>query len=191
MRTSNKITLIAGLSAIALVGTGYAAWTFSKDAEATAQGNVNITTKADETGTLSLAADQTFVLTLDQDFIGWQKVATDNNTSDVSTVELEYTGSKVADYAGNKAVKEHVKVTMTAEYGALSTYVTFGVLDAAITKEYKGEDKIEFVFNLPTVSHVDAKYPRNEKDYDAMVTAIGSAKVNFTFTATVEECTHA
>lgn len=189
MKTSNKITLIAGLSAIALIGTGYAAWTFSKDATATADGNVNITTKADEVGKLELAADQSFVLTLDQDFIGWQKTANDNNTSDVKVVKLEYTGSEEKDYKANFAVDENIKVTMTAQYGALSTYVEFGSLDGAITKEYTGE-KIEFEFNLPTVSYIDAMYPRNEEDYDAMVTAIGSAKVNFTFTATVEECTH-
>ena len=190
MRTSNKITLIAGLSAIALVGTGYAAWTFSNDATTTAESNVNITTKAAEVGTLALADGQTFVLTLDQDFIGWQKTANDNNTSDVSTIKLEYTGSEEKDYKGGYAVDENIKVTMTADYGALSTYVTFDALDADLTKEYTGT-KLEFEFNLPSVSYVDAKYPRNETDFDAMVTAIGSAKVNFTFTATVEECTHA
>ncbi len=192
MRTSNKITLIAGLSAIALVGTGYAAWTFSKDATATAKSNVNITTKADEVGTLALAKGQTFVLTLDQDFIGWQKTANDNNTSDVSTIKLEYTGSEEKDYKDGYAVDEKIKVTMTADYGALSTYVTFGALDADLTKEYKYTGtKLEFEFNLPTVSYIDDMYPRNEKAFNAMVTAIGSAEVNFTFTATVEECTHA
>lgn len=190
MKTSNKITLITGLSAIALVGTGYAAWTFSKDATATADSNVNITTKATEVGTLSLAEGQTFVLTLDQDFIGWQKEANDNNTSDVSKVKLEYVGSEEKDYKSGYAVDETIEVTMTATYGALETYVTFGALDAAISKEYTGT-KLEFEFNLPTVSYVDAKYPRNETDYDAMVTALKDAKVNFTFTATVKECTHA
>lgn len=190
MKTTNKISLIAGLAAIVLVGTGYAAWTFSKDASVNADGNVNITTKDPEVGTLSLEAGQTFVLTLDQDFIGWQKEAADNNTSDVSTVKLEYIGSEAKDYKAGFAVNEDIKVTMTAEYGALSTYVEFGALEAAKTVDYLGE-KITFEFALPTVSYVEAKYPRNEKDYDAMVTAIGSAKVNFTFTAEVVECTHA
>ena len=188
MKTSNKITLIAGLSAIALIGTGYAAWTFSENATATADGNVNITTKT-ETGELKLADGQTFVLTLDQDFIGWQKTANDNDTSDVKVVKLEYTGSEAKDYKNGYAVEETIKVSMTADYGALSTYVTFGSLDAEQSFNYTGT-KLDIDFNLPTVSYVDAKYPRNETDYDAMVTAIGSAKITFTFTATVEECTH-
>ena len=189
MKTSNKITLIAGLSAIALIGTGYAAWTFSKDATATADGNVNITAKADEAGKLELAADQSFVLTLDQDFIGWQKTANDNNTSDVSVVKLEYTGSEAKDPNGDSAIEETIKVSMTADYGALSTYVTFGALEAEQTFTYTGT-KLEIEFDLPTVSYVAAKYPKNEEAYDAMVTALANAKVNFTFTATVEECTH-
>lgn len=190
MKTSNRLSIISAVAALAIVGTGFAAWQFSKDAGATSTGNVSITAKAEEAGTLKLADGQTFTLTLDQDFIGWQKKANDDNTSDVSTVKLEYTGSTVNDYEGNKAVDEDVTVAMTAEYGALSTYVDFGDLDAAITKEHKGEDKIEFEFNLPTVSYVDSMYPRNEEAYDAMVNAIGSATVNFTFNAEVTQCTH-
>lgn len=190
MKTSNRLSIISAVAALAIVGTGFAAWQFSKDASATSTGNVSITAKAEEAGTLKLADGQTFTLTLDQDFIGWQKKANDDNTSDVSTVKLEYTGSTANDYEGNKAVDEDVTVTMTAEYGALSTYVDFGDLDAAITKDYKGEDKIEFEFNLPTVSYVDSMYPRNEEAYDAMVNAIGSATVNFTFNAEVAQCTH-
>ena len=189
MKTSNKITLIAGLSALALIGTGYAAWTFSKDAEATAEGNVSITTKDPEVGELKLVDGQTFVLTLDQDFIGWQKVANDNDTSDVSVVKLEYTGSEAKDYKAGFAVDETLKVSMTASYGTLSNYVEFGSLDAEKTLDYVGE-KLEFEFNLPTVSYIDSMYPRNEKAYDDMVAAIESAKVEFTFTASVEECTH-
>ncbi len=189
MKTSNKITLIAGLSAIALIGTGYAAWTFSKDAEATTEGNVNITTKDPEVGELKLADGQTFVLTLDQDFIGWQKVANDNNTSDVDVVKLEYIGSEAKDYNAAFAVEETIKVSMTASYGALADYVEFGALEAEKSFDYAGE-KLDIEFALPTVSYVDAKYPRNEKAYDEMVAAIESAKVEFTFTASVEECTH-
>ncbi len=189
MKTSNKITLIAGLSAIALIGTGYAAWTFSKDATATADGNVNITTKAEEVGTLKLADGQSFVLTLDQDFIGWQKTANDNDTSDVTEIKLVYSGSKAKDTKAEYAVEETIDVTVEADYGALSTYVEFGTTAAIASQNYVGED-LTFKFTLPTVSYIDSMYPRNEEAYDAMVTAISSAKVSFTFTASVKECTH-
>ena len=191
MKTSNKITLIAGLSALALIGTGYAAWTFSKDATATETGNVNITTKADEVGKLSLlAGEENIVLTLDQDFIGWQLEANDNNTSDISTITLEYTGSEAKDYKAGFAVDEDIDVIMTADYGALADYVTFGDLEVIEQKkDYTGE-KLTFEFKLPAVSWIDAKYPRNEKAYDDMVAALENEKIEFTFTATVEECTH-
>lgn len=189
MKTSNKITLIAGLSAIALIGTGYAAWTFSKDATATADGNVNITTKAEEVGTLKLADGQSFVLTLDQDFIGWQKTANDNDTSDVKEIELVYSGSKAKDTKAEYAVEETIEIAVETNYGALSTYVEFGTTATIESQNYVGED-LTFKFTLPTVSYINAKYPRNEEAYDAMVDAIGSAKVEFTFTASVKECTH-
>lgn len=191
MKTSNKITLIAGLSALALIGTGYAAWTFSADTTATETGNVNITTKSTEVGKLSLlSGEENIVLTLDQDFIGWQLEANDNDASDISTVTLEYIGSEAKDYKAGFAVDEDIDVVMTADYGALADYVTFG--DLVVTeqkKDYQGE-KLTFEFTLPTVAWIDAKYPRNEKAYDEMVEALEGAKVEFTFTASVVECTH-
>ena len=191
MKTSNKITLIAGLSAIALIGTGYAAWTFSKDATATAEGNVNITAKAEEVGTLKVADGQNFYLTLDQDSIKWMDSTDESTANEVTTIKLEYSGSTVADYKAGKAVEENIVVKMELTSNELSTYVTLGNMDDDQTKAYKGEDKIEFEFTLPTASYVDAKYPRNEKAYDAMVTALTGKKVSFTFTASVEECAHA
>ena len=191
MKTSNKITLIAGLSALALIGTGYAAWTFSKDATAVETGNVNITTKADEVGKLSLlAGEENIVLTLDQDFIGWQLEASDNDTSDISVVTLEYEGSEAKDYKAGFAVDEDIDVIMTADYGALADYVTFGDLEVTEQKKDYAGEKLTFEFKLPTVSWIDAMYPRNEKAYDDMVAALENEKIEFAFTAAVVECTH-
>ena len=172
MRTSDKITFIAGLSAIALIGTGYAAWVFSEDSTITGTGNVSIITKGQETGSLNqLPGQENLVLTLDQDFIGWQTQAKDNNTSDISSLTLEYQGSQAKDTRGEYAVDEDIVVTMSADYGVLSTYVQFGDLqDVELVKEFTGE-AITFEFRLPTVSYVDSMYPRNEKAYDEMVEA--------------------
>ncbi len=183
MKTSNKISLIAGLSAIALIGTGYAAWTFSKDSTVNFDGSVNITAKAEEVGTLSVVPNQKVCLILDQDFIGW-KDSTDENAAEVTSINLEYAG------AVSKDVDEHITVSVDANYDSvLAKYVSFTAIGEQ-TKEYKGEDKLAFEFALPTISWVDGKKPLNEKAYDEMVAALGSSTVSFTFSAEVSECTH-
>ncbi len=191
MRTSNKITLIAGLSAIALIGTGYAAWTFSADATAEAEGNVNITAKAEEVGTLKVADGQSFYLTLDQDSIKWMNSADATTATEVTTIKLEYSGSQASDYKSGKAVEETIVVKMELGSNELSEYVTLGDMAADQEKTYKGEDKIEIDFTLPTASYVEANYPRNETAYDTMKAALDGKKITLNFTASVKECTHA
>ncbi len=190
MRTQSKITLIAGLTAMALVGTGYAAWSFSEDRIITETGNVNVVTKGQEAKFLErLPGEENLILTLDQDFIGWQREAKDNNTSDISSLTLEYLGSQAKDPEGEYAVKEDIAVTMNVDYGVLSTYVEFGELkDVELVKDYKGE-KLTFEFRLPSVSYVDSMYPRNEQAYDEMVEVLEGAKIQFIFEAHVLQCT--
>ncbi len=190
MRTQSKITLIAGLTAMALVGTGYAAWSFSEDRIITETGNVNVVTKGQEAKFLErLPGEENLILTLDQDFIGWQREAKDNNTSDISSLTLEYLGSQAKDPEGEYAVKEDIAVTMNVDYGVLSTYVEFGELkDVELVKDYKGE-KLTFEFRLPSVSYVDSMYPRNEQAYEEMVEVLKGAKIQFTFEARVLQCT--
>ncbi len=190
MRTQSKITLIAGLTAMALVGTGYAAWSFSEDRIITETGNVNVVTKGQEAKFLErLPGEENLILTLDQDFIGWQREAKDNNTSDISSLTLEYLGSQAKDPEGDYAVKEDIAVTMNVDYGVLSTYVEFGELkDVELVKDYKGE-KLTFEFRLPSVSYVDSMYPRNEQAYDEMVEVLEGAKIQFIFEAHVLQCT--
>ncbi len=190
MRTQSKITLIAGLTAMALVGTGYAAWSFSEDRIITETGNVNVVTKGQEAKFLErLPGEENLILTLDQDFIGWQREAKDNNTSDISSLTLEYLGSQAKDPEGDYAVKEDIAVTMNVDYSVLSTYVEFGELkDVELVKDYKGE-KLTFEFRLPSVSYVDSMYPRNEQAYDEMVEVLEGAKIQFIFEAHVLQCT--
>lgn len=185
MKTRNKLSLLAGVAALALVGTGYAAWEFSKTATLDVSGNVNVVTKADEVGTLNLKAGQTFSLVLDQNEDGgvyWADAS--GNKLDSANVVLEYKGTE-------RVVNETISVSATADYdSAITTYVTFG--DLAAAQEFTwtgGATAKEITFALPTVSYTDA-YPLNETQYDAMVTALDGAEVTFTFTAEVGECTH-
>lgn len=190
MKTANKISLVAACAALALVGTGYAAWTFSKDASTASVGNVNITAKADEVGELTVN-NENFYLVIDQKFLGWATTAT-ATASDLSKVTLTYTGAASGTAATNTdwLIDEDIKFICTFDGSALSNYIVFGNADEYTkTVDYTGT-AITCDYTLPTVSWKDGMKPDNETEYDAMVTAIGTAKVNLTFKAEVVECTH-
>jgi len=162
---------------LALFGTGYAAWTFSKDATVDSVANANITAVTDE-GTL--AVDKTsFYLVIDQNFLGW--ATTENATSsDLSTLTLTYTGTS------ETSVNETINFSCSIN-NALSSYIT--VADGSFSADsmtYTGT-AIENTYTLPTVSWVDGKKPTTRAEYDAMLTVIGSEKVTFSFTADVAE----
>lgn len=182
---NTKVALVAGVAALALVGTGYAAWHFSSDASVDVSGNVNIIAKDTEVGTLNLKAGQTFSIVLDQKEDGgvyWADAS--GNKLNPANVVLEYKGI-------DRVVKETISISMESDCSALETYVTFGA--DAEAQEFTwtgGTDAEEITFALPTVEYTDA-YPLNETQYDAMVTALDGAEVTFTFSAEVVECTHA
>lgn len=190
MKMSNKISLIAGVAGLAAVGTGYAAWTFSKDADGiTSTGNVKITEET-EVGTLKADKDS-FYLIIDQKFLGWATTDT-AMSSDLSKITLTYEGAESGTSATNTdwLVDETITFTCSCDASALSSYINFtGAEDYVETKDYSGTT-LTLDYVLPTVSWVDGMKPENETEYDAMVNAIGSATVDFTFKAEVNECTH-
>lgn len=191
MKTRNKLSVLAGVAALALVGTGYAAWQFSKDvADVTASGNVNITVLDTEVGTLTVDAPE-FYLVIDQKFLGW--ATTENATaSDLSKVTLTYTGAPSGNAATNTdwVIDEDIKFTCTCDASALSSYITFtGADDYENTVDYVGE-AITCDYTLPSVEWKAGMKPSNEAEYRTMVAAIGTEAVSFTFSAEVVECTH-
>ena len=190
MKMSNKISLIAGVAGLATVGTGYAAWTFSKDVDGIkSTGNVKIT---EETEVGMLKADKdSFYLIIDQKFLGWATTDT-AVSSDLDKITLKYEGAEsgAAATATGWLIDETVTFTCSCDATALSSYINFaGTDDYVETKDYKGTT-LTLDYTLPTVSWVDGMKPENETEYDVMVAAIGSATVNFTFKAEVNECTH-
>ena len=179
MKTGSKISIIATLSTLALVGTAFAAWQFNKSAEANANSNVTITAKT-EVGTLEVNP-ATFYLTLDYDFIGFTSSDHTNSEAAVSDGLAEVT----LKYTGNTQSKDVSDVTIDNPTfvvdPALANYVsiTGGSLAAPTTSE----NIKQAVYTLPTVAWV-AK-PTTKAQYESMKTALASAKVAFTFTATV------
>lgn len=186
MKTRNKLSILASVAALALVGTGYAAWQFSKENTVDVNGTVNVVGKADEVGTLTLKDGLTYTLVLDQNEDGGVYWADNEGTklTDANIV-LEFVGT-------DRAVNETVTISMESDYAsAIETYVTFGDNDADQSFTWTGEKTVEEItFALPTVAYTDA-YPLNEAAYDAMYEAVNGAEITFTFTAEIDECTHA
>lgn len=183
MKTGSKISIIATLSTLALVGTAFAAWQFNKSAEANANSNVTITAKT-EVGTLEVNP-ATFYLTLDYGFIGFTSSDYTDSEAAVSDGLTEVT----LKYTGNTQSKDVSDVTIDNPTfvvdPALANYVniTGGSLAAPTTSE----NVKQAVYTLPSVAWVDGKKPTTKAQYEAMKTALASAKVAFTFTATVAE----
>lgn len=178
MKTSSKISIIATLSTLALVGTAFAAWEFNKSAVQAANSNVTITKDA-SVGTITLNPS-TFYLTLDQDVLAFTQSDHSDDANAVSdtitTVEFKYTGSSKSNDVSD--------VTLSVTYSvdsAIASYVTVsgGSLGTATeTNNVKTAD-----YTLPTLAWADK--PATQAEFDAMKTALSGAKIAFTFTATV------
>ena len=179
MKTGSKISIIATLSTLALVGTAFAAWEFNKSAEQAAQSNVAITKDA-SVGELVLDPE-TFYLTLDQQVLSFTESDHSNSVAAISdqitTIDLEYTGSDKSNDVSD--------VTLSVTYvvdNAISTYVT--VSGGALGAQTNNGNKATATYTLPTLAWT-AEKPSTQAEFNAMKTALAGAKISFTFTATV------
>ena len=171
MKTQNKITTILSVACLAMIGTGYALWQFSKDAEAETTSNVIITDMT-ETGTLTVNSD-TFYLTVDQNFLGWS----DGSGNNVNSIELVYSGAEET----NETVKFTCEITNNVNSYINITDGSFNVNNV----NYTGDDVI-VTYTLPEVSWIDNKKPTNKTEYNTMKSTIESEAVVFSFVAEIE-----
>ena len=171
MKTSSKISIIATVSTLAVVGTAFAAWQFNKEAEKVSNSNVVIT-KDDGVGEITLEYE-TFYLTLDQDLLAWTSV----DNTDAETPSGEITSNKVT-YTGSAKSSDVSDVTLSVEFtvdSALSTYVS--VSGGSLGARSESGNVLEQVYTLPTLAWVAGKKPTTQKDFDAMKAALAGAKV--------------
>lgn len=179
MKTSSKISIIATISTLAVVGTAFAAWQFNKAAEKVSNSNVVIT-KDDSVGEITLQYE-TFYLTLDQEVLAWTSV--DNTNAETPTGVI--TSNKVT-YTGSAKSEDVSDVTLTVTYtvdAAILTYVS--ITDGSLGTRVENANVLEQDYTLPTLGWV-AK-PTTKKDFDKMKTDLAGAKVAFTIKATIAE----
>ena len=163
MKLLNRVTLLSVLGISALVGTGYAAWTFSTSAENKTANAALLITDANTVGEISFKTN-TAKFTLDQSGITWE-------------------GEIVADYSsvGSEVEDPSIEKSWTAAIPAeLATYVTF--VDASTTISGTWEDDVAIV--LPELVYTENK-PTTKSAYDTMVSLISESNITFTFSATI------
>ena len=192
MKLRNKLSIISAASMLAFIGVGYAAWTFNNGEDQTKDFGTYVTS-AIEAKNVEIA-DATFYLVLDQEKPYW------STEKEVNKKPIEVTDGKISvtpkyevvNHNDGASWKWTVSSNMVVD-SAISKYVTVGSFAAngkttgTITAS-DGNDKIAAIdYNLPTLSYVEAQMPKSLEAYNAMVNAIGSAKITFTFNCSFEE----
>lgn len=182
MKTRNKLSLLAGVAALALVGTGYAAWTFTKEVSSTidVSGKVTAAIEAKDV----TADPETFYLIVDAcketthkhlpgKGIYWAKDA--EGKTAVTEITLKGTVNEadndildIRGYVGKFVIKADAVAT---------TYVSMAAVNKTetVTVNTKNGD-CEYTYTLPEVSFI--KCPENV----AEVTAMKAELSDITFT---------
>lgn len=177
MKLLNKVTLVSVLGCAAVVGTGFAAWTFNQSATAGSKANVLITSTATE-GTLEASATQLYLI-LDQSEV-YFSTSNDEATAlenKVTSITLTYTGSEESSDVSDVSFSFTQNVS-----SSLTTYISVseGSLSDAVAL-----DNVKTVeFTLPTLTYTDNK-PTTIAKYNEMKSAVADATITFSFTATV------
>ena len=178
MKISSKIFAVATMGALALVGTAFAAWQFNKNAEKVVNANVAITKDA-SVGEITLS-QETFYLTLDQEFLGW----TVSDHTDSEEAVTDGLTSFTVTYTGSEAAKDVSDVDLKAEFAVDSAFDAYiSITGGGLGTPTESANVKEVTYTLPTVTWVDK--PSTKAEYDAMKSALAGAKVTFTYTATV------
>ena len=137
-------------------------------------------TKDASVGEITLS-QETFYLTLDQEFLGWT-VSDHTNSEEAVTDGLT---SFTVTYTGSEAAGDVSDVSLTAECNADSAfdaYISF--TGGALGTPTESANTKVATYTLPTVDWVDK--PTTQAEFDAMKSALEGAKVTFRYTAKVE-----
>jgi len=175
MKLLNRVTLVSVLGVAAVIGTGYAAWTFSADTSANANANVLITSASEQAGTITF--DKTVKLVLDQGWIGWIDEGVAPKDAYTNEDALASIVPTLTPYAGSETLVSEYTLNCTVNYGDFTNYLNFG---AFATTWVSGSEVA-----LPTVSWKDGMKPTTLTEYNAMKSALQNLQIVFTFNADV------
>ena len=207
MKLTNKIALISGLGCLALVGTGFAAWTY---ADANNIENNNLTQTAAYAGTGTTTTTQTNLkgtisvenkayLFLDEFYkIDSGKLVANTNGGKIQGVAL-WAGTDVlasaiedSDSNANKVlVAASMIPTLTMSDGTAApsyltytwTFVATGNITNYVTfSNVSGNWTSGSSITLPTATFNQANAPQSVDEYNTMISNIAGSALTFTFT---------
>ena len=190
MKLRNKISAITAVSMLAFVGIGFAAWTFNNSVAQEAEQDA-YATSAIEAKNVTLSGNTEVYLVLDQEKPYWS-VAVDTGSKPVELTNGKITVTPDYDLQ-NQNDGASWTYTLTSSItvdAAIATYVNvtgFDVTDKTGTITAAGDEGIAAVdYNLPALAYTASK-PANYTEYQAMLTAVASAHITFTFNCTFVE----
>ncbi len=191
MTLKNKIAAITAASMVAFVGIGFAAWTFNEGQAQEAEESAYATSAINGKDVV-LSGNTEVYLVLDQDHPYWS-VAVDTGAKPV-----ELTNGKISVTPKYDVTDQNDgaiwRWTLTSEIevdSAIANYVSVTGFDTndhtdTIAAE-DGPDAIEAIdFDLPALAYT-ANKPASYTEYQAMLNAIETAHITFTFNCTFEE----
>ena len=190
MTLKNKISVIAAASMLAFVGIGFGAWTFNNSAAQEAEESA-YATSAISAKDVVLSGNTEVYLVLDQEKPYWSTaVGTGSKPVELAngkiTVAPDY---DLVDQNDGASWTWTLTSSITVD-SAIATYVNVSGFDTVAktgTITAAGDEGIDAVdYNLPTLSYTASK-PANYTEYQAMLTAIASAHITFSFNCTFAE----
>ena len=191
MKLRNKLGIITAASMLAFAGVAFAAWTFNNNAAQEAQESA-YATSAINAKNVTLSGNTTVYLVLDQAKPYWS-TAVDTGSKPVELANGKITVTPdydLQDQNDGASWTYTITGTMTVD-SAISTYVNatgFGSSDTLTgTVTAAGAETIAAVdFDLPALAYTASK-PATYAEYQAMLTAVASAHITFTFNCTFAE----
>lgn len=190
MELRNKLTIITASALLALLGTGYAAWTFNNNSEQEQDAGTYVTS-AISAKDVVLSGNTTVYLVLDQAKPYWS-IAVDTGSKPV-----ELTGGKITVTPSYDLTDQNDGASWTYTLtsaidvdSAIATYVDvtgFDTVSKTGTITASGDEGIAPVdYALPSLAYTSSK-PSNYSEYVTMLSAVGGSTVTFTFNCTFAE----
>ena len=187
MLLKTKISVIAAASMLAFGGVGFAAWTFNNAVAQEAQGGA-YATSAINAKNVTLSGNTTLYLVLDQAKPYWSTaVVTGSKPVELANGKITVTPDFDVTNQDDGASWTYTISSSIAVDSAIATYVDvtgFDVQDKTGTITAANPGTIAAIdYALPALAYTASK-PANYTEYQAMLNAVATQHITFTFNCT-------
>lgn len=190
MKLRNKLAIISATSMLAFIGVGYAAWTFNNSVAKEQEVGTYITS-AISAKDVVLSGNTEVYLVLDQAKPYWSTaVDTGSKPVELADGKITVTPSYDLEDQNDDASWTYTLTSAIDVDSAIANYVNitgFDTVDRTGTIHANVGETISPVdYALPALAYT-ANKPASFAEYQTMLSAVGSAKITFTFNCTFAE----